>query len=110
MTNHEQRARELKTQGNNCSTSLHNAFSEDTKLSRDFPAPRSIDGKCGALLTAKKILKELGHEDKLDEFEKEFIRRFGYSTCKDLMMHERRCIDYVGEAASMIDEILNKKD
>lgn len=110
MSKHEQKARELKEQGNNCSVSLHNTFSEDTKLSADFPAPRSIEGKCGALLTAKKILKELGHEDKLDEFEKEFIKKFGYSTCKDLMMHERRCTDYVGESAKMIDEIINKEN
>ena len=107
---HEAKARELKKQGNNCSTSLHSAFSEDTKLSPDYPAPRSIEGKCGALLTAKKILKEIGYEDKIDEFEKEFIRKFGYSTCKDLMSHERRCNDYVGEAAIMIDKILNVED
>lgn len=106
MTNHETRARELKSQGNNCSTSLHGAFSEDTKLSEEFPAPRSIEGKCGALLTAKKILKETGHEDKIDDFEKEFIKKFGYATCKELMTHERRCNDYVGEAAKMIDLIL----
>lgn len=109
MPNHEERARELKNQGNNCSTSLHNAFSEDTKLSQDFPAPRSIEGKCGALLTAKKILTEMGHADKIEEFEKEFIKRFGYVTCRDLMTHERRCNDYVGETAKMIDEILNKE-
>ena len=106
MNSHEERARELKMQGNNCSTSLHNAFSEDTRLSKDFPAPRSIDGKCGALLTAKKILQETGHADKIEEFEKEFVKRFGYATCKDLMTHERRCNDYVGESAKIIDEIL----
>ena len=109
MMSHESKARELKTQGNNCSTSLHNAFSEDTKLSEDFPAPRSIEGKCGALLTALKILKETGHADKIEEFEKEFIKRFGYATCRDLMTHERRCNDYVGESAKMIDAILNKE-
>lgn len=109
MMSHEAKARELKKQGNNCSTSLHNAFSEDTKLSPDFPAPRSIEGKCGALLTAKKILTEMGHADKIEEFEKEFIKRFGYATCKELMSHERRCNDYVGECAKMIDAILNMK-
>ena len=106
MKNHEERARELKQNGNNCSTSLHRAFSEDTKLSDDFPAPRSIEGKCGALLTAEKILRELGHEDKIEEFEKEFIKRFRYSKCIELMKYEHRCTDYVGEVANMIDEIL----
>ncbi len=108
MINHEERARNLHRQGNNCSTSLHNSFSEDIELSKDFPAPRSIEGKCGALLTAKKILKEKGHEDKIEDFEKEFVKRFGYSKCAELMTHERRCNDYVGEAAKMVDEILNR--
>lgn len=108
MSNHENRARELKAQGNNCSTSLHKAFEEDIELSKDFPAPRSIDGKCGALLTAKKILIEKGYTDKVDELEKEFIKRFGYSKCIELMSHERRCDDYVGESAKMVDIILNK--
>ena len=106
MDKHEKEARKLKMMGNNCSTSLYNAFSEDTKLDGNFPEPRSIDGKCGALLTAIKILKELGYEDKVEEFEKEFVKRFGYSKCVDLMTHERRCVDYVGESASMIDEII----
>lgn len=109
MSNHEQKARELKEKGQNCSVSLHTAFEEDTRLSKDYPAPRSIEGKCGALLTAIKILQEKGHEDKIEEFEKEFIKRFGYSKCVDLMTHERRCSDYVGESARMIDEILREE-
>ena len=104
---HEQIARELKANGNNCSSSLHTAFKEDSHLTDDFPAPRSIEGKCGALLTAQKILKETGHEDKMEEFEKEFERRFHYVKCIDLMTHERRCGDYVGESAAMLDEILS---
>ena len=58
MNNHEEIARENHKKGNNCSVSLHNAFLEDCNLSKDFPMPRSIDGKCGALLTAIKILNE----------------------------------------------------
>ena len=58
MNNHEKTARELKEQGQNCSISLHTAFEKDTNLSKEYPAPRSIEGKCGALLTAIKILKE----------------------------------------------------
>ena len=107
MDNHETKARMYHKQGNNCSKSLHNAFAEDINLSKDFPMPRSIDGKCGALLTSIKILKEMGYEDKQEEFEKEFINKFGYSKCLELMMHERRCNDYVGECAKMLDEILN---
>ena len=108
MKNHEKRAREIHKQGNNCSTSLNKAFSEDMEISNKYPEPRSIEGKCGALLTAKKILVEIGKDDKIEEFEKEFVKKFGYTKCIDLMSHERRCNDYVGEAAKMIDEILSK--
>ena len=108
MNKHEEKARKLKANGNNCSTSLHTAFSEDTNLSGEYPAPRSIEGKCGALLTALHILKETGNEDKQEEFEKEFIKKFGYSKCIELMTHERRCSDYVGECADMLDKIINE--
>lgn len=107
MNNHEEEARELKMAGNNCSVSLYTAFERDTKLSGEYPAPRSKDGKCGALLTALRILDEIGHSEKKEGFEKEFVKRFGYSKCVELMTHERRCSDYVGEAARMIDEIKN---
>lgn len=106
MGKHEERARALKTQGNNCSISLYTAFTEDTRLDGDIPAPRSIEGKCGALLAGIKILKETGHEDRIEEFEKKFIELFGYNKCRDLMMHERRCNDYVGECAKLLDEII----
>ena len=110
MSDHENEARDLKIQGNNCSKSLHTAFVKDTDIKDEYPEPRSIEGKCGALLTALKILEETGHIDKKEEFEKEFIKRFGYNRCKELMAHERRCNDYVGESAKMIDEIIEKSD
>ena len=106
MSNHEEMARNNHKQGNNCSTSLHNAFAEDFNLSSDYPMPRSIDGKCGALLTAIKILKEKGFEDKATEFENEFIKKFGYTKCLELVTHDRRCNDYVGECAKMLDGII----
>lgn len=109
MNNHEKEARELKKQGNNCSVSLNRAFSKDTNISNEYPEPRSIEGKCGALLTALKILDEIGYSEKKEEFEKEFIKKFGYSKCFELMKHERRCNDYVGESAKIIDEILSEK-
>ncbi len=106
MGNHEEMARELRKKGHNCSSSLNNAFIQDTSISIEFPAPRSIEGKCGALLTACKILKETGHEDKVADFEKEFEKRFKYTKCIELMTYERRCDDYVGESAKIIDEII----
>lgn len=107
MGNHEKEARELKQRGNNCSASLYGAFSKDINIGNEYPAPRSIDGKCGALLTALNILEKTGHSDKKEEFEKKFVEKFGYSKCIQLMNYERRCNDYVGEAAKMLDEILN---
>ena len=107
METHEQIARKLKENGNNCSSSLHAAFKDDLHLTGDFPAPRSIEGKCGALITAQQILKDTGHENQIEAFEKEFERRFHYTKCLDLMTHERRCGDYVGESAAMLDEILS---
>ena len=62
MNSHEKRARELKENGNNCSTSLHNAFSEDIKLSDEYPAPRSIEGKCGAL---SKYIHNISRREKI---------------------------------------------
>ena len=107
MNSHEAQAREIKASGKYCSVSVYTTFSKDIKLSGEYPEPRSIDGKCGALLTALRILDETGNSDKKEKFEKEFISKFGYSTCIDLMRHERRCNDYVGEVSKMLDEILN---
>ena len=106
MKNHEEKARTYHKQGNNCSTSINNAFVKDLNISKDYPMPRSIDGKCGALLTSLKILKEMGQESKIQEFEDEFINKFGYNKCLDLMKHGRKCNDYVGECAKMLDNIL----
>ena len=108
MKKHEEQARSLHRSGNNCSNSLYRAFLEDTNLDGNIPAPRSIEGKCGAVLAAEKILRECGKEDSIENFEKEFILKFGYSTCIDLMRTERRCNDYVGESAKMVDNILGK--
>jgi hypothetical protein len=108
MSTHENDARELKSKGKNCSDSLYSAFSKDINLSGNYPAPRSVDGKCGALLTALRILEETGNSDKKEDFEKEFVNKFKYSKCIELMRFEARCNDYVGESAKMLDEIINK--
>ncbi len=108
MNKYEELARDLKAQGNNCSYSVYNAFKDDLNISGDYPEPRSIDGKCGALLTGLRILEEMGHSDKKEEFEKEFVQEFGYAKCIELMTNERRCSDYVGWLARKVDEIVNR--
>ena len=106
MNKYEEIARNYKKQGNNCSYSVYNAFLKDLKLNGDYPAPRSIEGKCGALITALKILEEKGYSEKKEEFENEFIKEFGYCKCMDLMKYQRRCNDYVGWSTNKLSEIL----
>ena len=108
MNNHEEKARELK-KTYNCSIAVYKTFMEDYELDGVIPEPRSDAGKCGALIAAEKVLKELGKEDKIEELENRFKAKFGYITCVDLMRTERRCFDYVGESSKMVDEYLDEK-
>lgn len=106
MNNHEEKARELK-KTYNCSIAVYKTFMEDYELDGVIPEPRSDAGKCGAVIAAEKILRELGKEDKIKEFDKRFIDEFKYIKCVDLMTHERRCYDYVGISAKMVEEYLD---
>ena len=106
MRYHEEKARQNHKMGNNCSNSLYKAFQEDTQLDGIIPAPRSEAGKCGAVITAEKILREKGKDKYIEEFEEKFKQEFEYLTCIELMTSSRRCNDYIGESAKMLDEIL----
>jgi len=108
MNKYEELARKLK-ESNNCSYSVYNAFKDVLTLSGNIPAPRSIDGKCGALLAALQILDETGNSDKKEQFEKDFINEFQYSKCVDLMSHERMCFGYSGWCAKRISELLKNE-
>ena len=111
MIDYETIARDNHLRGMNCSESIYDAFKYDLELKKEPPKPRSIDGKCGALLTGIEILKEIGREDLVDDFTNEFIDRFGYVTCKDLILHKRVCNDNIGFVASYICmNRFNKKD
>ena len=103
----ETKARELKSNGTNCSIAIYTVFKDDYKISNP-PAPRSIDGKCGALLTTIEILKDLNKEEYIDEYIKEFINKFGSDKCLELMKKDRRCNDYVGWSTSKIEEYLER--
>ena len=109
MGKYEESARLMHKHGNTCSYSIYNAFLDDYELDGEYPKPRSIDGKCGAVLTTEKILKELGMEEYIEEYEKEFLEKFGYVKCVDLMKNDRRCNDYIGFSANKIEEIINKE-
>ena len=108
MNKYEEISRRLHKEGNTCSYALYNAFKDDYKLDSNYPLPRSIDGKCGSLLVAQKILKDLGKEEYIEEFEERFKIEFTYTKCVELMKASRRCNDYVGFSANLIEEYINK--
>ena len=93
--------------GYNCSQSVWRAFADIDHAKGNPPAPRSIGGKCGALLAAQKVLRNLGI-DREDEIERAFANEFGYVTCLQLKLHRRNCNDCVGVAARLVDEFLAK--
>ena len=101
--NHESEARKIHRSGYNCSNSLYRAFSDIDHAGGNPPAPRSIAGKCGALLTAQKVLRDLGI-DRENELEAAFQAEFGYVTCRELKQHRCSCNDCVGVAARLVDE------
>ena len=75
--NYEEKARGLfHKDGANCSQAVAGAFSDKIGLSVEeamkvTPEPRSIEGKCGAVLASEMILEKLSI-DKKDEFEERF--------------------------------------
>lgn len=107
MNKYEENARKLKEGGLLCSDAVFSVFENELNLKGSPPAPRSIDGKCGALLTTEYILKSIGREDLIDEYNNYFINKFGSSKCLELMKKDRRCNDYVGESAKYISDIIN---
>ncbi|MBR3318178.1 MAG: hypothetical protein IKG21_10220 [Atopobiaceae bacterium] len=103
--NHENKARSIHRTGYNCSNSLYQAFADVDGAGGNPPAPRSIGGKCGALLTAQKVLRDLGI-DREDELEQAFEREFGFVKCVELKRHRCNCNDCVGVAARLTDELI----
>ena len=100
---HEDTARAIHREGSNCSNSIWQAFADVHDAGGNPPAPRSIHGKCGALLTAQKVLRDLGI-DREEELEQAFREEFGYVKCLELKLHRRSCNDCVGVASRLVDE------
>ena len=114
MNEMEMKARENHRNGNNCSASLAMAFADKLGMSADeakafVPAPRSIDGKCGAYLSVVAMLEKMGI-DKTKEYEKMFLEKEGSLFCKELIAGRagtgRTCNDIIGEAAEMFDSLI----
>ena len=103
---HEEMARSIHRTGYNCSNSVDKAFSDVNGAAGNPPAPRSIAGKCGALLAAQKVLRDLGIGSE-DELERAFSEELGYVTCVELKRHRCDCNDCVGVAARLTDQLLS---
>ena len=107
MAKHGESARKLHENGNSCSVSVYQAFRDvNTAGDGQVPAPRSIDGKCGAVLAAEKLIREMKVCDEA-EFDDKFSEIFGSLKCGELIKaHGRRCNEFVGFAADYVDERL----
>ena len=67
MGNYGESARKLHMNGNSCSAAVYQAFRDvNTIGDGKVPAPRSIDSKCGAVLAAEKLIREMNLGDEGD--------------------------------------------
>ena len=105
---HEKTARTKHRSGYSCASSVYSAFSDVNKNMGLTPVPRSEGGRCGAVLSAVKTLREMGI-GKADEFETEFTARIGSVMCRDLMRSGRSCNDCVGIAAAIADALRGER-
>ena len=106
MSNREETARNIHRAGSSCSASVYTAF-KDVNTSGDgkVPAPRSEGGKCGAVLAAEKLIREMGVGDPA-VFDEAFQAQYGSLKCGELMAKNgRQCNEYVGFAAAKVDEM-----
>lgn len=96
----EQAARRNHNSGYSCSGAVYAAF--DDVVSGMAPIPRSKGGMCGAVLAAQKALKQRGIES--EDFDRQFLERFGSLKCAELRRSRVPCNDLVGFAARMAGE------
>ena len=101
---YETTARNGHRSGQNCAMAVYGAFQQVNENSTSAPRPREVDGKCGAVLAAEKVMREMNIGDTA-EFDKEFERLYGSLKCADLRgTASGKCNDYVGIAARMVGE------
>lgn len=105
MDNYEELARQMHRNGNNCANSVYGAFASVNEHATKAPKPRSDGGKCGAVLAAKQLIKEMNLGDPSD-FEKGFEERYGSILCAEIIRKNGRiCNDLVGYAAARVEEM-----
>ena len=71
--NREQTARQNHNSAYSCSGAVYSTFYD--KVHGNTPIPRSEGGKCGAVLAAEKVLKQLGMDS--TAFDQVFVRQYG---------------------------------
>ena len=99
--NREQAARRTHRSGTSCAYAVYSAFSDIA--SGSAPAPRSEGGKCGAVLSAEKVLRQNGID--ISDFDQAFLAQFGSLKCSDLLSSKgHSCNDLVGVAARLVEE------
>lgn len=104
MNDFEAIARTNHKNGKNCAMAVYEAFSSVNPNKTTPPKPRSEGGKCGAVLAAEQVIREMGGtQEQVDEFEKEFAAKYGSLKCAELRgILRNKCNDYVGTAAAMV--------
>lgn len=91
----------------NCAAAVYDALSMTNEHKTTPPRPREENGKCGAVLAAEKVIREMGGtEEAVLEFEKRFLDKFQHLKCSELRGILRgKCNDYVGVAASIVAQM-----
>lgn len=107
MIDYETIARNNHSSGMNCAAAVYDALSVTNDNKTTPPRPREKDGKCGAVLAAEKVIREMGGtEEDVLEFEKRFVDKFQHLKCSELRGILRgKCNDYVGVAASIVAQM-----
>ncbi len=104
--NYEKTARESHRNGTNCARSVYDAFSDVNMNKTAAPMPRSEGGKCGAVLSAMQVIKEMDAGDP-QLIEDAFLKEYGSVKCAELRgFLSGKCNDYVGLAAKKVGEII----
>ena len=106
MKDYSEEAKKLHRDGERCAAAVYKAFSDVNDNSDGvIPLPRSEDGKCGAVIAAEKLIREMQLGDVAD-FDAEFTKQYGSLKCAELIkQHGRRCNEFVGFAAEYIGKV-----
>ena len=112
MIDYETIARNNHRSGMNCSAAVYDALGLNNPNITEPPFPRSIEGKCGAVLAAEQTIREMGGtEADVEEFERRFKEKYKHLKCVQLMgFLNGKCNDFVGESAAIVADMGIMKD